>query len=138
MNCSFIFVLWKFGYYMLLSGMLLLAGLGATVHTCGRNKAQLNECLHECKTKEFWVTSSLYNAVSRVQQEELISIVSSLFNGKLNILISYKTSISLLLSYFAWHFTTCSKFYKSKGSSYLPAPSCRDVHCSRLTVMIWA
>ncbi|XP_059455689.1 tropinone reductase homolog At2g29150-like [Corylus avellana] len=65
-----------------------LAGLGATVHTCSRNEAQLNECLHEWKAKGFRVTGSVCDAVSRAQREELISTVSSLFNGKLNILIN--------------------------------------------------
>ncbi|XP_062173067.1 tropinone reductase homolog At2g29150-like [Alnus glutinosa] len=65
-----------------------LAGLGATVHTCCRNEAQLNECLKEWKTKEFQVTGSVCDVVSRTQREELISTVSSLFNGKLNILIN--------------------------------------------------
>ncbi|XP_059429187.1 tropinone reductase homolog At1g07440-like, partial [Corylus avellana] len=64
------------------------AGLGATVHTSSRNEAQLNECLHEWKTKGFQVTGSVYDAVFRAQREELISTVSSLFNGKLNILIN--------------------------------------------------
>jgi Tropinone reductase 1 len=73
-----------------------LAGLGATVHTCSRNEAQLNECLHEWKAKGFRVTGPACDAVSRAQREELISTVSSLFNGKLNILVSCNT---LLLSY---------------------------------------
>ncbi|KAM4095746.1 hypothetical protein ACJW30_08G052400 [Castanea mollissima] len=53
-----------------------LASLGATVHACSRNEAQLNECLHEWKMKGFRVTGS----------EELMSRVSYMFNGKLNIL----------------------------------------------------
>jgi len=65
-----------------------LAGLGATIHTCSRNEAQLNECLNQWKTKGFQVTGSVCDAVSRVEREELISTVSSLFNSKLNILIN--------------------------------------------------
>uniref|UniRef100_A0A7N2KP04 Tropinone reductase n=1 Tax=Quercus lobata TaxID=97700 RepID=A0A7N2KP04_QUELO len=65
-----------------------LASLGATVHTCSRNEAQLNECLHEWKMKGFRVTGSICDAVSRTQREELMSTVSYIFNGKLNILIN--------------------------------------------------
>nr|POF02307.1 tropinone reductase like [Quercus suber] len=65
-----------------------LASLGATVHTCSRNEAQLNECLHEWKMKGFRVTGSVCDVVSRTQREELMSTVSYMFNGKLNILIN--------------------------------------------------
>ena len=64
-----------------------LASLGATVHTCSRNETQLNECLHEWKMKGFGVTGSVSDVVSRTQREELMSRVSSIFNGKLNILV---------------------------------------------------
>ncbi|KAI4332640.1 hypothetical protein L6164_017532 [Bauhinia variegata] len=65
-----------------------LAELGARVHTCGRNEAQLNESLHQWTTKGYQVTGSVCDLASRPQREELISRVSSLFNGKLNILIN--------------------------------------------------
>ena len=65
-----------------------LASLGATVHTCSRNEAQLNECLHEWKMKGFRVTGSICDLVSRTQREELMSRVSYMFSGKLNILVS--------------------------------------------------
>ncbi|XP_030926391.1 tropinone reductase homolog At2g29290-like isoform X2 [Quercus lobata] len=65
-----------------------LASLGASVHTCSRDEAQLNVCLHEWKTKGFRVTGSVSDVASRAQRKELISIVSSLFNGKLSILIN--------------------------------------------------
>ncbi|KAK9998707.1 hypothetical protein SO802_018310 [Lithocarpus litseifolius] len=65
-----------------------LAGLGVTVHTCSRNEAQLNECLPEWKVKGFRVTGSICDVVSRTQREELMSTVSYMFNGKLNILIN--------------------------------------------------
>jgi len=85
-----------------------LAGLGATVHTCCRNEAQLNECLKEWKTKEFRVTGSVCDVVSRTQREELISTVSSLFNGKLNILVR-PLFLSLSSWHFAWQFTANTK-----------------------------
>ncbi|KAB2606964.1 tropinone reductase [Pyrus ussuriensis x Pyrus communis] len=54
-----------------------LAGLGAIVHTCSRNEVDLNDCLSQWEKKGFQVTGS-----------ELINKVSSLFDGKLNILIT--------------------------------------------------
>ncbi|XP_075635364.1 tropinone reductase homolog At5g06060-like isoform X7 [Castanea sativa] len=65
-----------------------LASLGAIVHTCSRNETQLNECLHEWKMKGFRVTGSVNDVVSQTQREELMSTVSSIFNGNLNILIN--------------------------------------------------
>ncbi|XP_062172339.1 tropinone reductase homolog At2g29290-like [Alnus glutinosa] len=65
-----------------------LAGLGAIVHTCCRNEADLNKCLNEWKTKKFQVTGSVCDVMSQTQREELISTVSSLFDGKLNILVN--------------------------------------------------
>ncbi|XP_024183393.1 tropinone reductase homolog At2g29290 [Rosa chinensis] len=66
-----------------------LAGLGASVHTCSRNEAQLNDCLSQWKKKGFHqVTGSVCDVVSKGQREELINKVSSMFNGKLNILIN--------------------------------------------------
>ena len=78
-----------------------IASLGASIHTCSRDEAQLNVCLHEWKAKGFQVTGSVYDVASQAQREELISTVSSLFNGKLNILVS-----PLFPNHFcfAWHF----------------------------------
>ncbi|WVZ03473.1 hypothetical protein V8G54_024279 [Vigna mungo] len=65
-----------------------LAQLGATVHTCARNEAELNESLKEWTTKGYRVTGSVCDMTSRVNREELIARVSSQFNGKLNILVN--------------------------------------------------
>ncbi|KAB1225872.1 hypothetical protein CJ030_MR1G004084 [Morella rubra] len=65
-----------------------LAGLGATVHTCSRNEAELNECLREWEKKGFRITGSVCDLVSGPQREELMSTVSHQFKGKLNILIN--------------------------------------------------
>ncbi|XP_027910979.1 tropinone reductase-like [Vigna unguiculata] len=65
-----------------------LAQLGATVHTCSRNEAELNESLKEWTTKGYRVTGSVCDVASRVEREELIARVSSQFNGKLNILVN--------------------------------------------------
>ncbi|KAL6980588.1 tropinone reductase I [Sarracenia purpurea var. burkii] len=66
-----------------------LAELGATVHTCSRNEVELNRCLQEWADKGFIVTGSVCDASSRPQREQLLDKVSSLFNGKLNILWLY-------------------------------------------------
>ena len=78
-----------------------IASLGASIHTCSRDEAQLNVCLHGCKTKGFRVTGSVCDVASRAQREEIINTVSYLFNGKLNILVS-----PLFPNHFcfAWHF----------------------------------
>jgi Tropinone reductase 1 len=73
-----------------------LAGLGATVHTCSRNEADINKCVSEWKTKGFKVTGSVADLSSRTQREELMNTVSHEFNGKLNILVSHWWSPSLI------------------------------------------
>ncbi|KAF5470509.1 hypothetical protein F2P56_011015 [Juglans regia] len=65
-----------------------LAGLGATVHTCCRNSSELDVCLREWDNLGFGVTGSVCDVSVRVQREELMGTVSSVFDGKLNILIN--------------------------------------------------
>ncbi|GAB4824448.1 hypothetical protein Ancab_007334 [Ancistrocladus abbreviatus] len=65
-----------------------LAGLGAIVHTCARNEAELSVCLKDWQSKGFQVTGSAIDVSSRAQREKLMATVSSLFNGKLNILVN--------------------------------------------------
>ena len=64
-----------------------LAELGATVYTCSRNEAELNKCIHEWEIKGYKVSGSVCDASTRAEREKLMSNVSSLFNGKLNILV---------------------------------------------------
>ncbi|GJT72018.1 tropinone reductase homolog-like protein [Tanacetum coccineum] len=64
-----------------------LAELGAVVHTCSRNETELNQRLQEWSLKGFSVTGSVCDATSRTQRLELMEKVSSVFNGKLNILV---------------------------------------------------
>ncbi|OMO83357.1 Short-chain dehydrogenase/reductase SDR [Corchorus olitorius] len=66
-----------------------LAGLGAKVHTCSRTETDLNKCLLEWQAKgfDFEVTGSVCDVTSQAQRQELLSTVSSEFNGKLNILV---------------------------------------------------
>ncbi|KAA8549320.1 hypothetical protein F0562_001004 [Nyssa sinensis] len=65
-----------------------LAGLGATVHTCARSEDELNSCLRAWEDEGFGVTGSVCDVSARVQRENLIDNVSSIFNGKLDILIN--------------------------------------------------
>ncbi|TYH36827.1 hypothetical protein ES332_D13G292500v1 [Gossypium tomentosum] len=65
-----------------------LAGLGAVVHTCSRTETELNDCLLEWKGQGFRVTGSVCDVSNQAQRENLLSTVSSVFNGKLNILIN--------------------------------------------------
>ena len=65
-----------------------LAQLGATVHTCARNEAELNKSLNEWNTKGYRVTGSVRDVASRAERQDLIARVSNEFNGKLNILVS--------------------------------------------------
>ncbi|XP_076920758.1 tropinone reductase homolog At5g06060-like [Bidens hawaiensis] len=65
-----------------------LAELGAVVHTCSRNESELNQRLQEWSAKGFTVTGSVCDVASRPQRELLVAEVSSLFGGKLNILIN--------------------------------------------------
>ncbi|KAG4967207.1 hypothetical protein JHK87_032858 [Glycine soja] len=65
-----------------------LAQLGATVHTCARNEAELKESLNEWNTKGYRVTGSVCDVASRAERQDLIARVSNEFNGKLNILVN--------------------------------------------------
>lgn len=71
-----------------------LLALGARVHTCCRNRGELDTCLQDWKVLGFGVTGSVCDVSKRAQREELMETVSSLFHGKLNILVS---SSSLIL-----------------------------------------
>lgn len=69
-----------------------LAGLGATVYVCARDEANLKECLLDWEMKGFQVSGSICDVLCRVQREKLMDKVSSVFNGKLNILVSPSSS----------------------------------------------
>ncbi|XVF08145.1 hypothetical protein REPUB_Repub06bG0200700 [Reevesia pubescens] len=65
-----------------------LAALGAVVHICSRNQTEINERLQEWKSKGFKVSGSVCDLSSKEQREKLMETVSSVFDGKLNILIN--------------------------------------------------
>ncbi|XP_019056572.1 PREDICTED: tropinone reductase homolog At2g29340-like isoform X2 [Tarenaya hassleriana] len=65
-----------------------LAGLGAIVHMCDKSEAHLNQSLREWEEKGLQVSGSLCDVSSRPAREKLMQTVSSLFGGKLNILMA--------------------------------------------------
>ncbi|XP_057971005.1 tropinone reductase homolog isoform X1 [Malania oleifera] len=65
-----------------------MASFGAAVHTCSRNQTELNRSLEEWKTKGYSVTGSVCDLTSPPQREKLMDAVSSVFQGKLNILVN--------------------------------------------------
>jgi Tropinone reductase 1 len=64
-----------------------LAALGAAVHTCSRNKAELDERLKEWEAKGFRVTGSVSDVSLRDQRELLLRDVADRYAGKLDILV---------------------------------------------------
>ena len=70
-----------------------LAKLGARVHTCSRNEAELNGYLKAWEDKGFVVSGSVCDVSSKAQREKLMESVSSVFNGMLNILVSCPSSM---------------------------------------------
>ncbi|CAI0471910.1 unnamed protein product [Linum tenue] len=70
-----------------------LAGFGARVHTCSRNEKELNDRVLEWKSKGFQVTGSVCELSSISDRKKLMETVSSLFDGKLNILVNNAASI---------------------------------------------
>ncbi|KAL2898893.1 hypothetical protein RDABS01_023975 [Bienertia sinuspersici] len=65
-----------------------LLGFGAIVHTCARNEVELQNCLKCWENQGFKVSGSVCDVSSMEQRERLMDTVSSLFDGKLNILIN--------------------------------------------------
>ncbi|XP_058765140.1 tropinone reductase homolog isoform X1 [Vicia villosa] len=65
-----------------------LAEFGAAVHICSRNEDDINKCLEEWKSKGFNVTGSVCDILSHEQRKTLMENVSSIFHGKLNILVN--------------------------------------------------
>ncbi|XP_020590190.1 tropinone reductase homolog At5g06060-like [Phalaenopsis equestris] len=65
-----------------------LARLGAKVHACARNRQELDKSLQHWQSLKLDVTASVCDVSSRAEREKLMENVSSLFQGKLNILIN--------------------------------------------------
>ena len=67
-----------------------LSGLGATIHTCSRNEAELMDCLKEWNSKGISVTGSVCDVSISEQRVSLIKEVESRYQGKLDILVSVR------------------------------------------------
>ncbi|KAH7514489.1 hypothetical protein FEM48_Zijuj11G0094900 [Ziziphus jujuba var. spinosa] len=65
-----------------------LSGFGATIHTCSRNQEQLDQRIKEWKSKGFKVSGSVCDLMYWDQRQKLMETVSSIFQGKLNILVN--------------------------------------------------
>nr|CAB3490466.1 unnamed protein product [Digitaria exilis] len=65
-----------------------LAGLGARVHTCSRNAAELEECRQRWAEKGLVVTVSVCDVGDRANREKLMAVVKDTFNNKLDILVN--------------------------------------------------
>ncbi|KAK1298930.1 hypothetical protein QJS10_CPB14g00689 [Acorus calamus] len=65
-----------------------LVGFGASVHMCARNEFDLNECLQRWKFLGSPVSGSVCDLSSPAEREKLMERVSSIFHGKLNILVN--------------------------------------------------
>ncbi|KAF4380402.1 hypothetical protein F8388_024695 [Cannabis sativa] len=64
-----------------------LLGLRAKVRTCSRNAEELSSCLMGWENLGFEVSGSVCDVSKRAQRERPMEIVSSVFDGKLNILL---------------------------------------------------
>lgn len=64
-----------------------LAEFGALIHICSRNQTEINEKIQEWEGRGYKVSGSVCDLISREQREELMKTVSSVFSGKLNILV---------------------------------------------------
>ncbi|KAI3423684.1 uncharacterized protein J3R85_010897 [Psidium guajava] len=65
-----------------------LVGFGARVHTCSRDVNELERCLKEWADGGYEVTGSVCDVSIREEREKLMGTVSSVFHGKLNILVN--------------------------------------------------
>lgn len=75
-----------------------LAGLGASVYTCARTGARLEECLKQCKEAGLKVEGSVCDVTSREARIKLIQDVSLHFGKTLDILVSIHLSLILFLA----------------------------------------
>ncbi|XP_054816041.1 tropinone reductase homolog At2g29260, chloroplastic-like isoform X2 [Prosopis cineraria] len=65
-----------------------LVGFGARVHTCARNETELSKCLNDWDASGHGITGSTCDVSVPQQREVMMENVSSIFDGKLNILIN--------------------------------------------------
>ncbi|CAL9234794.1 unnamed protein product [Arabidopsis halleri] len=89
-----------------------LAGFGARIHICDISETLLNQSLSEWEKKGFKVSGSICDVTSRPDREKLMQTVSSLFDGKLNILVNNvgvlrgKPTMEYVADDFSFHIST--------------------------------
>ncbi|CAF2096843.1 hypothetical protein BRARA_E01363 [Brassica rapa] len=89
-----------------------LAGFGCKVHACDLSETLLNQSLCEWKKKGFQVSGSVCDVSCRSEREKLMQTVSTMFNGKLNILVNnvgsarVKPTTEYLEDDFSFHIST--------------------------------
>ncbi|VVA90305.1 unnamed protein product [Arabis nemorensis] len=113
-----------------------LAGFGAIIHTCARDESLLHECLSQWQKKGFQVTGSVCDASSKTDREKLMQTVTSVFGGKLDILINNvgairaKPTLDYTADDFSFHISTNleSAFHLSQLSHpLLKASGCGSI-----------
>ncbi|XP_010457924.1 PREDICTED: tropinone reductase homolog At1g07440-like isoform X2 [Camelina sativa] len=116
-----------------------LAGFGAVIHTCARDESQLNECLSKWKKKGFEVTGSVCDVSSRTERENLMQTVSSIFGGKLDILINNvgtirpKPTVDCTAEDFSFHVST--NLESAYHLSQLAHPLLKTSGCGNIVFM---
>ncbi|VAI12638.1 unnamed protein product [Triticum turgidum subsp. durum] len=65
-----------------------LVGLGARVHTCSENAAELEECRRRWEETKLPVTVSVCDVSVRAEREKLMETAKQTFDGKLDILVN--------------------------------------------------
>ncbi|CAH2060152.1 unnamed protein product [Thlaspi arvense] len=79
-----------------------LAGFGARIHVCDISETLLNQSLSEWEKKGFQMSGSICDLSFRPEREALMQNVSTMFDGKLNIL----PTIEYVEDDFSFHITT--------------------------------
>ncbi|XP_019090923.1 PREDICTED: tropinone reductase homolog At1g07440-like isoform X1 [Camelina sativa] len=116
-----------------------LAVFGAVRHTCARDESQLNECLSKWKKKGFQVTGSVCDASLRTERESLMQTVSSMFGGKLDILINNvgairsKPTVDCTAEDFSFHIST--NLESAYHLSQLAHPLLKTSGCGNIVLM---
>ncbi|KAL0863547.1 hypothetical protein Bca101_042665 [Brassica carinata] len=89
-----------------------LASFGARIHICDISEILLNQSLNEWEKKGFQVSGSICDVSSRPERETLMQTVSTMFDGKLNILVNNvgglrtKPTTEYLADDFSFHIST--------------------------------
>ncbi|XP_022564993.1 tropinone reductase homolog At2g29300-like [Brassica napus] len=93
-------------------GFAIVEELAAFGHVCDISETLLNQSLNEWQKKGFQVSGSACDVSSRPERETLMQTVSSLFDGKLNVLVNNvggvrsKSTLEYTAEDFSFHITT--------------------------------